>query len=136
MFETSLCELTDQSVDLRAVIGRAADELARRLDAAEDGRERVRAAELWVRKRIAFGNGLDPIVASALRRIDRDGGTVSIAQLDELTGRSRSRFAALFRDQVGLSPKRYARIVRFRRALELLDADGASLTAPGRKISA
>jgi AraC-like DNA-binding protein len=56
-------------------------------------------------------------VQRALAAIVADGGTRSIAALDAWQGRSRARFAAAFRDRVGVSPKRFARIVRFDRAL-------------------
>ena len=118
----SLRDMTDQCVDLDAALGAAAAELGQTLEAERSGQRRIASAVRWVRARMAKPPAVEPLVERALRRIDRDGGAVTLAQLEELVGRSRSRFAAAFRDHVGLSPKRYARIVRFRRALELLGA--------------
>ncbi len=125
----SLAELTDRSVDLCAVLGRPASDLGQRLEQQRQGAARVRTAVHWLRARLARARGVDPLVAAVLGRIERDGGRVSIAQLDEVGGRSRSRLAQRFREQVGLAPKRYARVVRFRRALELLGTgvSGASV---------
>jgi len=122
VFGTSLAELTDRSVDLRAVIGQPAAELAERLDDRRQSAARVQTAVGWFRARLARARGVDPVVAAMFERIQCDGGRVAIAQLDELGGRSRSRLAQRFREHVGLAPKRYARIVRFHRALELLGA--------------
>lgn len=119
---TSLAELTDRSVDLRAIIGRPAAELAERLDDRRQSAARVRTAVGWLRARLARARGIDPVVAAVFERIQCDGGRIAIAQLDELGGRSRSRLAQRFREQIGLAPKRYARVVRFHRALELLGA--------------
>ncbi len=128
---TSLAELTNRSVDLRAVIGRSAAELAEQLDDRRQSAARVRTAAGWLRARLARARGVDPVVAAVFERIQCDGARVAIAQLDELSGRSRSRLAQRFREQVGLAPKRYARVVRFHRALELLRAGngGDSLSA-------
>ncbi|MEX3934480.1 helix-turn-helix domain-containing protein [Paraburkholderia phymatum] len=46
--------------------------------------------------------------------------TVSLAQLAELSALSVSRFATVFRQQIGLSPYRYLCDVRVRRAQSLL----------------
>jgi len=59
-----------------------------------------------------------------MSRLDASGGTVPIAALRAHTGLSKARLVAAFRDQVGLTPKRYARVVRFHRTLGLLQAGG------------
>ena len=50
-----------------------------------------------------------------------------IAELRDTTGLSKTRLAGMFRDQIGVVPKVYARIVRYRRALALLDREADSL---------
>jgi len=54
-------------------------------------------------------------------------GRVSIASLRDRTGLSKKRVLEAFREQIGLAPKMYARVLRFRRALSLLHEDAASL---------
>src|SRR5690606_37784266 len=53
-------------------------------------------------------------------------GAVPVTRLQERTGLSRSRLSVAFRREVGVSAKRYARIVRFRRALALLHGGGVN----------
>jgi AraC-like DNA-binding protein len=48
--------------------------------------------------------------------------------LQAKAGLNSARIAYLFRQQVGVLPKRYARIVRFDRALAMLSRPGASLS--------
>jgi AraC-like DNA-binding protein len=52
---------------------------------------------------------------------------VPIAHLRGETGWSKTRLVSTFRDQIGVAPKLYARIVRFTRAAELLQAGRSSL---------
>jgi AraC-like DNA-binding protein len=111
---------TARTVDMHDVIGSAAQELATCVHDARDGRVAVRAAAAWAAQRLAHGRGSDATVERALAAILADGGTRSIAALDAWRGHSRARFTAAFRDQVGVSPKRLARIARFHRALEVL----------------
>jgi AraC-like DNA-binding protein len=118
----ALAELTDLTADLHDAIGRGAAELGTRLHGCRDGATAVRTAARWAGDRIARGAGPDPLVERAVAMIVADGGTQSMAMLEAWQGRSRTRFTAAFRDRVGATPKRFARIVRFDRALNALAA--------------
>jgi AraC-like DNA-binding protein len=126
LLATPLQPLAGVTVDLRDVVGRAAAELGERCYDAACGEQRVRIAARWAVERIARCSHVDPAVAWAARRIAQLDGRVTVAALEADTGRSRARFTAAFREHVGVSPKRYARVVRFRRALELVPS-GAPL---------
>lgn len=88
--------------------------------AASRAVRRLALAGEWIAERVAHGPAVDPAIAWAAASIERSGGTVSISALRERAGWSKSRFSTLFREQVGVSPKRLARVVRFRRALDLV----------------
>ncbi|MGV7210871.1 DUF6597 domain-containing transcriptional factor [Oxalobacteraceae bacterium A2-2] len=62
------------------------------------------------------------LVARALAAIDSSGGRLPVERLADSLGASRQHIAAQFRTHVGLTPKLYARIVRFRRAADALKA--------------
>ena len=53
-------------------------------------------------------------------------GVVSIGRLRERTGWSKTRLASTFHEQVGVSPKQYARVMRFSRVIKLIHAETAS----------
>jgi AraC-like DNA-binding protein len=80
-----------------------------------------------MRERVCRARRLDPQVAWIAARITESGGRAPIAALREHTGLSKTRLATLFREQIGMLPKAYARVVRFRRALALLDDEPSSL---------
>jgi AraC-like DNA-binding protein len=108
-------------------VGPAAGELAERCDAACSVAARFRIVAEWIAGRLARARGMDEAIAWAVARLDESGGTVPILELRAHVGMSKARLAGLFREQIGLTPKLYARVVRFHQTLGLLQAGG-----PGR----
>jgi AraC-like DNA-binding protein len=125
----SIQDLADVTIDLHDVLGRAAGELGERCaDAARSsdsnpGRgaaEAVRVAAEWAARRIDVAPTLDPAVARAARAIRTARGMVSVDEIGSALGLSRAHLATRFRSRIGVTPKRFARIVRFSNALSLL----------------
>lgn len=123
-----LHELTDLNVDLGDLCGSDATTLHEACAAAVGARARLRAAETWLEHRLSRGCRVAPAIAAAAQTIERTHGLVSIAALRDASGTSRQRFTTTFREQIGVTPKAYARIVRFRRALSLVHARASSLS--------
>lgn len=142
--------LTDEDVAISEFWGGCeADRLADGLwTDALDGRRRIAlverhllrrlygadlAATLWAdggamlaAPRCASGErGGGTLIGAALAAIDRSGGGVRIETLADGLGVTRQHLAAQFRAKVGLTPKMYARVCRFRRATEALARPGA-----------
>jgi AraC-like DNA-binding protein len=122
-----MAELSDLTVELCDVLGREARELADRCHDARSPEACLGIAAAWVSARVARTRGVDPAIAAVAAEIERARGDVSIAWLRERTGVSRARFAATFREQIGLAPKLYARIARFHRVLATLQQGGGTL---------
>jgi AraC-like DNA-binding protein len=125
-------EVSGLLVDLDAVFGPAARELVERCREAPGVDEPFRIATAWVWRRIGEARATTPEVAWSAACIERTAGDVSIAALREQTGFSKTRLAARFRDEVGLTPKLYARVVRFRRLLRMLQDGRAPLADVAR----
>jgi AraC-like DNA-binding protein len=127
---TPLHALTDQRADIDLLWGRSdADRLADALWTRElSDRERIALIETQLLRRL---RDVDPmagggaLIRSALGVLDASGGAVRIDDLATQLGVSRQHLAAQFRARVGLSPKLYARICRFRRATAALKASPA-----------
>ena len=120
LMEGPMREISELVVDLEDLVGRAAGELAERCYDAPSVEERLRRAADWVAERVTKARGVDPAIAWAAGRIEQSGGAVSIAELRRQTGLSKTRMAEAFREQIGLAPKLYSRVVRFRRATAML----------------
>jgi AraC-like DNA-binding protein len=129
VLRSSLPSLTDADFDLHDVIGRSAAELGERCTAARNDAACVEASLEWIRGRIAGAPEPPASVRRAVAQIQAGGGDIAVAALDALGGKAGGRFTASFCDYVGVTPKRFARIVRFRRALELLQASDLPLVA-------
>lgn len=122
-----LSTLTDGRADLDRLWRRDA---ATRLDDTLwknplDDRQRLDVIEqaLLLRLRTAdvdAGNQGARMITRALHLLDTSDGNLRIEALATAVGVSRQHLAAQFRDRVGLSPKLYARICRFRRATSAL----------------
>ncbi|MGH8080418.1 MAG: helix-turn-helix domain-containing protein [Lysobacter sp.] len=132
LFGVSAAELEGRHIDLRELCGAAADELFERLSADPDPLRRRRAFERFLRAQLRPVRGLDPQIVQAAQRLQLGPAEPSanldtdderrIAALAAGSGRSHRRFIAGFRDLAGLAPKRYARVLRFKRLLQALSA--------------
>jgi AraC-like DNA-binding protein len=58
-----------------------------------------------------------PAVSFAIREFQRDPGLLSSAAVAEKANLSQRRFIQLFRDEVGLTPKLFCRVLRFRNVI-------------------
>jgi AraC-like DNA-binding protein len=123
-------ELSGRVVPLDDVLGRAADELTERMAEAPDWAARFALLDAELTRRLARAPSIASDIAHAWSRLQASHGGVSIAGLANELGWSGRHFGERFREHVGLAPKPAARVLRFRRAVELIERDdGARLAA-------
>ncbi|HEX4737253.1 MAG TPA: helix-turn-helix domain-containing protein [Allosphingosinicella sp.] len=116
-------ELTDDRADLSVVAGRLAGELWDRLaEAAPDRRAAVAEAALLAR--LPASGLIDPYVLHCVARLEATRGALPIARLEASTGLSGRQIERKFARHVGLSPKTFARVIRFRSLLSAAWAPG------------
>jgi AraC-like DNA-binding protein len=113
--------LAQRTLALSDVLGDSATTLRERLLEARDSEARFALMEAWLLRRLDPRRGTHPAVTWALQRIADSGGQDEVAWLAREIGFSRKHLAALFAEQVGLSPKAVARLHRFRHALRLIE---------------
>jgi AraC-like DNA-binding protein len=109
-------ELTDRHVDLEALWGRRARELHERLCAATTTDQRFAILEAELASRLD-GRHVHPVVTRALDVLAQP--QVRVGDIAKSAGFSPRRLIELFTAHVGLTPKRFGRIVRFQRATAL-----------------
>ena len=112
--------LSSCTVELEDLLGRDAERLAERLYEARTWAARFDLLDAVLAARLADAAEPPPEVAWAWRDLHAAGGRMAIGRLTDELGWSRKRLAAAFREHVGLSPKGFARVLRFRRAVELV----------------
>jgi AraC-like DNA-binding protein len=109
-------ELMDRHVDLEDLWGRRARELRDRLCSATTTPERFAILEAALVSRLD-GRRCHPAVAYALDGLARPEARVG--DIATTAGLSRRRLIELFTAAVGITPKRFGRVVRFQRATAL-----------------
>jgi AraC-like DNA-binding protein len=110
-------ELTDIHVDLEALWGRA--DLREHLCAAATPARRIRILESALLARLENTSEEHRAVRAALDIITRNAGEARIRDLAAHLGLSHRHFIKAFSNQVGVTPKLFARVQRFQRAADL-----------------
>ncbi len=100
-------------IGLEDLFGADARRLRQRLLETACPLQRLALLESWLQG-LAEQPALDPAIAHAVAMLDRTPQLARIAAVQRDSGYSAARFSLLFRRHVGMSPKRYARLLRFR----------------------
>jgi AraC-like DNA-binding protein len=114
-------ELLTLGVPLDAVWGRYADTVRERLLEAPAPAARFHILERALLEKSAGRLGRHRAVRFALKEFSTSAGPRSIADMTHQIGLSARRFAEIFRNEVGLTPKLFCRIRRFQSVLDSLE---------------
>jgi AraC-like DNA-binding protein len=129
LLHSTIRDLRDVTVDFRECAGDAANELGERCasaaetsprDAGQNAISAIRAAVSWIWEHAVTEFEVDASVLVAVRAIRSARGSLPLDALGPDLRLTRSRLAHRFFDAFGVTPKRFARIVRFRNALSHL----------------
>lgn len=112
-------ELLNVHVSLDTLWRKTADELRERLVGAPALDDRFRLLEAYLLRQAPRLLTPHPAVAFALREFQQSPRR-TVAAVTEQTGLSARRFIQLFSAEVGLTPKVFCRVLRFREALQRL----------------
>jgi AraC-like DNA-binding protein len=121
VFGIPMDALARRVVPVEDLLGRPGAELLERLHDAPGWAERFDILDDELTRRLA--NAAPPCreVAWAWRRLAAAEGRIEVSALADELGWSRKHLSARFRRDVGLSPKVMARVLRFQRAVRLLE---------------
>lgn len=111
-------ELAERHTTLDALWGSASAELRERLLDAPTPAARLALFAAELRARAAFARPIQPAIAAALAALGDCRGPAAVDAAWRASGFSRRHFIALFRREVGLAPKVFARIQRFQAVLQ------------------
>lgn len=115
----ALDEITDDRADLVDLWGPGASRGEERVASAAGTRARVAALEAMLLGRLRDDDRIEPsrLVDDVVRRLQASGGGASVTGMAHRRGVSRQHLTRVFRRHVGVPPKLFARVVRFRAAL-------------------
>ncbi|MDP4217717.1 MAG: helix-turn-helix domain-containing protein [Bacteroidota bacterium] len=125
MLGLPLTEITGTVVHGELILDKVFLELRERLfTCAQAGEMFVLAERLLARQ---FGSRLtvNPFVEFAVGKILGSPTSLSIRSVADKTGYSARHFIRIFSDHVGVTPKRFLRIIRFQRAINEIEVKGS-----------
>lgn len=112
-------ELVDIHVDLNALWGSFASQLREQLCAVANPVQRFAILEKALVSRLKCTPKGHPAVREALAIFSKDAGKTKIRDLAAQLGLSQRYFIKVFSNQVGITPKMFARVQRFHSAIDL-----------------
>jgi AraC-like DNA-binding protein len=116
----------DKNVSLDLIWGSMVQTLRDQLRSANDPGKKFQILEIALLSRINERVRLNTAVHYALQEFARKPQIPMVRELAREAGLSRRRFAQVFREQIGLTPKLYCRLQRFQSALKQI-ASSASV---------
>jgi AraC-like DNA-binding protein len=115
-------ELAQRVVTLEELFGRGGILFREALAEADGWAERFAVVDDFLLTLLDHARSPVPSVTRALGRLRESGGTVPVGVIAAEIGCSRRHLIARFREEVGVTPKLLARIIRFERVVALVDS--------------
>jgi AraC-like DNA-binding protein len=113
-------ESTDASLDLRAVWGRSTDEIADRIASAPSLSSRIALVERELSRRLAAADAGNAVARHAIALLVASRGELRVDELSSKVGLGARQLERSFDALVGVGPKTFARIVRFRAVVDAI----------------
>lgn len=124
-----LKELMNNIVDLNDLFTAEAQIAEEKVNMSESIHDKINAIESFILKRIRRNSIKETTTGKAAEIILSHNGQITVKKLSGLTGSSERKLQRDFEDYVGLSPKQFARIIRFQNAIKIMNLNSLSLTA-------
>lgn len=125
LFDAPMHELANRFIEFEEVNPGLARDLPSRLYDARDWETRFAIMDCVIARRAERNRPQASRTAWAWRKLDESAGAISIGSLASESGCSPKHLIAQFREYVGLPPKTAARVLRFNRALKIIERGGA-----------
>ena len=119
-----MIDIANRVVELEDILGPEIRRLRERLHDAKSWERRFALLDKFLLSRLASGPDTNPRVIAAMQRLERTGGGAAIGDIADEVDLSRRQLIGAFNEQIGLSPKVVARLIRFDRVVQRLQAGG------------
>lgn len=127
LFGMPIGDVRGDSFELADVIGRRATRLRERLRCTQSWKERFAICDQMLSRWATTPRGVDVVALRALELMTARHGNLAIDQLADDVGFSRQHLTRRIREELGLSPKRLAQVIRFDRARRMIAPDQTTL---------
>jgi AraC-like DNA-binding protein len=120
-FPTPMNEMSDRVVDADLLWGNDFAFLREHLLELSQISLKFRAAEDFLLKHFRNRFALNPAVEFAVNQVVRQPDQINLVRLNQKIGYSQKHFIAMFKQQVGITPKAYLKIIRFQKAIHEIE---------------
>ncbi len=120
--EMPLHELTDSVVDGDLVLSNEIMDVRQMILEASSVFEKFYAVEKFLLGKFGGKLIVNPFIEFAVDKIVKSPNKMSIAQISNKVGYSQKHLIKLFKDNVGVTPKEFLKIIRFQKAVEEIAA--------------
>lgn len=117
-FPVAAHELHNTDIALSELCPGEADSLLNDVCSATSEIAQFLVVEQYLTRKLANAAPIRPAIRYAVEQLSREGGVRSVRKIQMDTGLSHTRFIHLFREHVGLTPKLFCRVRRFRAMLD------------------
>ncbi|HYL76287.1 MAG TPA: helix-turn-helix domain-containing protein [Bryobacteraceae bacterium] len=117
-FPVAANELHNTDISLSEICPAEADRLLNDVCCAAGEPAQFLVLEQYLIRKLSSAAPVHPAVGYAVEQLSREGGVRRVRKIQLDTGLSHTRFIHLFREHVGLTPKLFCRVRRFRSLLE------------------
>lgn len=121
LFRINASEITDSCLDISLLHPKLASELLEKLAEAPNSEVQIKIISDFLIS-IATKNSPDLLLLHATEKIIRQSGEVSLSELYKEFNLSERTFERRFENSIGVSPRLFARVCRFRTALEQVNS--------------
>jgi len=119
-FGGALPELHNRTVLLDDLWGPSVHVLRDELQETRSPHARLLRLEAYLMARLEYARPSDPMVMAALQTLARQPGAALIEPVQRASGCGPTQFISRFEHSVGLTPKRYARVLRFHALIQTI----------------
>jgi AraC-like DNA-binding protein len=120
-FPVAAHELHNVDIALSDLCADEADRLLNDMCSAANEPAQLHAAERYLTRKLVNAAPVHPAVRYAVEQLSRQGVVRGIRRIQSDTGLSHTRFIQLFREHVGLTPKLFCRVRRFRNLVNRIE---------------
>lgn len=118
---TPVDTFTEKMIPIAELWGQEGEELAREVIKAGSTEERIRLLEAFLENRCDASADKNDSIHQCVERIEKNAGMINIDALAEELYVGRRHLERKFLQHVGLTPKLFARIIRFNHVLHLIE---------------
>jgi AraC-like DNA-binding protein len=120
-FPVAAHELHNTDIALSELYPSEAERLLNDVCSAKDEDAQILTVERYLNRKLANAPPIHPAVRYAVEQMSLPGAVHSVRRVQLDTGLSHTRFIQLFREHVGLTPKLFSRVRRFRTLLDRIE---------------